>query len=498
MSQTTAPLAATLSFAARPLTAFIDGDFVGAGEAQPRDVLNPATGEVLARVADATPAMVDRAVASAAAATKDGRWSARAPAERERVLHKLADLIEENGEQLAQLETLNQGKSIALSRFFDVGWSAQYARFIAGLPTKITGDTFDFALPGPPGIEITAMTRREPIGVVAGIAPWNFPLAIALWKVLPALAAGCTAVLKPSELTPLSALRLAELALEAGIPAGCLNVVPGAGDVGQALASHPGVAKISFTGSVATGKRVGQAALENLARCTLELGGKNPAIMCEDVDVDAVLPAALMAAYMNQGQVCAAASRFYAHRSIVDRLVDAIGTAIGAMSVGAGMDPDAQVTPLVSAAQRDRVEALLETARGGRSSVVAGAASPDRGFYVSPHLIVDPGADARVQREEIFGPVITVTPFDDYADVVDLANDTPFGLGASIWTNDLARALRMAKGVKAGTVWINTHSILDPAMPFGGFKQSGIGREFGKDALLPFLETKSICIATPA
>jgi phenylacetaldehyde dehydrogenase len=488
-------LQSTRAFAARPLSAFIDGAFVGNGSAL-RDVMDPATGDVLARVADADASTVSEAVASAAVAFADGRWSGRAPAERERVLLRLAELIEANGEELAQLETLNQGKSIALSRFFDVGWSSEYARFVAGLPSKVTGDTFDFALRSPQGSDLTAMTRREPVGVVAGIAPWNFPLAIALWKILPALAAGCTAVLKPSELTPLTALRLAELAIDAGLPAGCLNVVPGDGSTGAALANDPRIAKISFTGSVETGKQIGHAASQTLARCTLELGGKNPAIFCEDVDVDVVLPAALMSAYMNQGQVCAAASRFYVHRAIVDRLVNAIGAAIGGMSVGAGMDADAQVTPLVSATHRDKVAALIDTARGGRGAVIQGVAAPERGFFISPYLIVDPPADSRIQCEEVFGPVITVTPFDDYSDVVDAANNTPFGLGASIWTNDLGRSMRMARKVRAGTVWINTHSILDPAMPFGGFKQSGIGREFGKDALLPFLETKSICIAT--
>ncbi len=497
MTDIVARLPSTHAFAARPLAAFIDGAFVdGVGHA--REILDPATGDVLATVTDADEATVGRAVASAAAAFADGRWSTRAPAERERTLVRLADLIETNGEELAQLETLNQGKSIALSRFFDVGWSAEYARFIAGLPSKTTGDTFDFALRGPPGVDLTAMTRCEPIGVVAGIAPWNFPLAIALWKVLPALAAGCTAVLKPSELTPLTALRLGELAIEAGLPTGCLNVVPGAAAAGAALASDPRVAKISFTGSVATGKHVGRAAAETLARCTLELGGKNPAIFCEDVDIDAVLPAALMAAYMNQGQVCAAASRFYVHRAVANRLIDAIGGAIADMSVGSGLDADAQVTPLVSASHRTSVEALIDTARSGPATVIQGVATPDRGFFVSPHLIVDPTADSRVQREEIFGPVVTITPFDDYSKVVTAANDTPFGLGASIWTNDLARAMGMAKKVRAGTVWINTHSVLDPAMPFGGFKQSGIGREFGRHALSPFLETKSICIATAA
>ncbi len=499
MPQFAPNLSPARNFAGRRLGAYIDGQIVQSPGSSLRDIFDPATGQVLAQVFDSDAATVDAAVASAKRAFEDGRWSSRPAPERERVLMRLADLIETNGEELAELETLNQGKSIGLSRFFDVAWSVNYVRYIAGLATKVTGETLDLSIGFPPGVRYTGMTLREPIGVVAGIAPWNFPLAIGLWKVIPALAAGCTAVLKPSELTPLTALRLAELATEAGLPAGALNVVPGAGATGQALASHRDVAKITFTGSAATGRRVGQAALENLSRFTLELGGKNPAIFCEDVDVAAALPGAITAAYLNQGQVCAAASRFYVHRKRLDAMVEALSGAIQTMSIGPGMDPTAQINPLVSAAQRDRVQSFLDGVdRSGATTIVRGDAAPEQGYFVSPHLILNPSADAAVQREEVFGPVLTITPFDDYDEVVAAANDSPYGLGASIWTNDLARSMRMTRAIRAGTVWVNTHALLDPAMPFGGFKQSGIGREFGKDALGPFLETKSVCIATPA
>ncbi len=361
MAELTELLPATRAALGRRTGAFIDGAFAPDAGTSAREIIDPATGDTLAEVLDADDATVDRAVVSARAAFEDGRWSTRAPSERERVMHRFADLIADHAEELAQLETLNQGKSLGLARGFDVGWSVGYLRYVAGLPTKTTGDALELSQP-PPGLDYTAWTRREAIGVVAGIAPWNFPLAIALWKVAPALAAGCTAVLKPSELTPLTALRFAELAVEAGLPDGCLNVVPGSGPgAGAALCAHRDVAKISFTGSVATGKAVGRAALDTLARCTLELGGKNPAVFCEDVDVEAALPAALVAAYLNQGQVCAAASRFYVHRKVLDRLVGAMSAAIGAMRIGPGLDLSAEVTPLVSQAHRDRVQAIIRT-----------------------------------------------------------------------------------------------------------------------------------------
>jgi phenylacetaldehyde dehydrogenase len=485
-------------FAARGLGAYIGGRAVE-GDGAERAIRDPATEEVIGIVRDCSPALVDRAVRSARRAFDDGYWTDMAPAVRERILFRFAELVEQHGEFLAQVETLNQGKSIRLSRAVDVGYSVEFMRFVAGLPTKLTGDTLSLSR-NLPGASHTAFTRHEPIGVVAAIAPWNFPMAIALWKIFPALAAGCTVVLKPSEITPLSALRLAELATEAGLPDGCLNIVVGDGRVtGSALVAHDDISKIAFTGSTAAGKEIARNAVDGLKRVSLELGGKNPAIFCEDVDVAGILPGALAAAFLNQGQVCAAASRIYAHRAICDGLIAGMNDAIRTMTIGSGMDPDSQINPLVSAGHRDKVIAYLEEARASGSAVVLdGGQTQPRGFFVAPHIVVDPGERSRIQREEVFGPVVTITPFDDYGEALRLANDTQMGLTASIWTNDLQRTMAMSRKLQAGTVWVNNHSMLDAAMPFGGFKQSGHGRDFGKDALLAFTESKSVCITTPA
>lgn len=488
-----------LAFARRGHGAFIDGQAVKAGTGPGRAVHDPATEQMIGEVEDSDAATVERAVASARRAFDDGRWSGRTPAARERVLSRFADLVEANGEELAQLETLNQGKSINLSRGGEIAASVGFMRYIAGLPTKHSGELLELSAPRPPGFSYTAWTKHEPVGVVAGISPWNFPLMIALWKIFPALAAGCTTVLKPSEITPLTALRLAELAIEAGLPEGCFNIVngPGAG-AGAALVSNPGVNKISFTGSTLAGKAIARSAVDNLTRCTLELGGKNPAIFCEDVDIDAILPGVLIATFLNQGQVCTAASRLYVHRKVHDRLVDALANLLGTMKMGPGIDPRTQINPLVSRQHKDKVEGFLADVRADPGAKVIGE-QPDiaRGYFVAPTIVLDPAPDSRLQREEVFGPIIGITPFDDYAEAVRLANDTPMGLGASVWTNDLARTMAISSALKAGTVWVNTHNLLDPAMPFGGFKSSGIGREFGWDALSAYTEVKSVCIATP-
>jgi phenylacetaldehyde dehydrogenase len=488
--------AAIEQFLDRDFGLFINGASQPAHSGRWIDVFNPATGEAIARVPDADSADVDRAVASAHEAFVERRWSGLRPADRERILLRLADVIEAHGEELAQLETLNQGKSINIARAIEVGATVEYVRYMAGWATKIHGETLDVSIPFPPGAQYTAFTRKEPVGVVAGIVPWNFPLMIAVWKLVPALAAGCTVVIKPSPETPLTALRLAELAIEAGIPAGVFNVVTGGRESGAALASHPGVAKISFTGSTPTGKLVGAAALQNLTRFSLELGGKNPAIMLADVDVDSAVQGMLAGGFLNQGQVCAAASRIYVHRSQYRTIAEALADIAGSMKIGPGIDPEAQINPLVSAGHRERVERHIAVAReAGLKFLAGGAAVEGPGYYVRPTVIADVPPDAAIIRDEVFGPVLALVPFDEPEEALRLANDSQYGLAASLWTNDLRAAMKLVREIDAGTVWVNSHVPLDPSMPFGGMKQSGIGREFGKGAVESFTETKSVCIA---
>ncbi|MCC8394549.1 aldehyde dehydrogenase family protein [Paraburkholderia sp. MMS20-SJTR3] len=484
------------AFIAQQHGLFIDGAPCAAHSTRRLDVFDPSTGEVLTSVADADASDVGRAVASARAAFEQRVWSGLRPAERERILLRLADVLEAHAEELAQLETLNQGKSINTARAIEVGASVEYVRYMAGWATKLGGETLDVSIPFPPGARYTAFTRKEPVGVVAGIVPWNFPLMIAVWKLIPALAAGCTIVIKPSPETPLTALRLAELAIEAGVPAGVFNVVTGGRECGAALAAHRDIAKISFTGSTPTGKLIGTAAVQNMTRFSLELGGKNPAVMLADVDVDQAVQGALAGGFLNQGQVCAAVSRIYVHRSKYRQIADGLADVARSMTLGPGLDPHAQINPLVSAQHRARVEEHIARARAEGLRFLAGGTRVDApGYYVRPTVIADVPAGASIIRDEVFGPVLALVPFDDTRDALRLANDSPYGLAASLWTNDLRAAMNLIGRIDAGTVWVNCHVPLDPSMPFGGYKQSGIGREFGKYAVEGFTETKSVCIA---
>ena len=475
----------------------IDGKSASTRAGKRIDVRNPATGEVIATVADANEQDVDDVVQASHRTFTSGVWSKARPADRERMLLKLADVLEAHAEELAQLETLNQGKSIHISRAIEVGAAIEYVRYMAGWATKITGETMDVSIPVPEGARYTAYTRREPVGVVAGIVPWNFPLMIAIWKLIPALAAGCTIVLKPSTETPLTALRLGELVLEAGIPAGVVNVLTGRGSVaGQALASHPLVSKISFTGSTEIGKTVGHAAVDNMTRFSLELGGKNPMIIFGDVPVEKAIQGAMMGGFLNQGQVCAAASRLYIHRSKFEQVVEGLAAAANSMTVGAGMDVTAQINPLVSARQQQSVCKYIEIGRQEGATVVAGGYAPDMpGYFVRPTVMINVDHSKTLVREEVFGPVLVAMPFDTPEEAIRLANDTPYGLAASVWTNDLSAVMHVVPEIQAGTVWVNSHIPLDPNMPFGGHKQSGVGREFGRGAVENFTELKSVCIA---
>ena len=475
---------------------FVDGTTQQNTKGARLSIHDPSTGDVLAQTIATSPVEVDAVVQSAHRTFKSGVWSGLTPSERERRLLRFADLVEAHGEELAQLETLNQGKSIHLSRAIEVGASVAYMRYMAGWATKIEGQTLDVSIPIPAQARFNAYTRREPAGVVAGIVPWNFPMMIALWKVMPALACGCTIVIKPADETPLTALRLAELAIDSGIPPGVFNVLVGRGaEAGAALVAHPLVNKVSFTGSTAVGKQVGIAALQNMTRFTLELGGKNPMLVLEDADLNKAVAGAIGGGLLNQGQVCAAASRIYVHASQYQRFVEALAAQVSAMTVGAGMDPTAQINPLVSRKQQDSVLGFLASARQEGARFAAGGKALDLpGYFVAPTVLADLDQRMTAVQEEIFGPVLSVVAYRNLDEALHMVNDSRYGLTASIWSNDLARVMELIPQVEAGTVWVNNHVPVDPNMPFGGFKQSGMGREFGRSAIEGFTELKSVCI----
>lgn len=487
-------LPAVVDFLARPHGHFIDGQYRSGDSARLIDVYNPSTGQVVSRFHDASAADVDSAVQGARRAFK-GAWAEVSPYEKGVILNRLADLIEANGEELAQLETLCSGKSINLSRGLEIAQSVVFLRYFAGWATKITGQTMTPSLPSFNGERYTAFTLREPVGVVAGIVPWNFSVMIGIWKIASALVTGCTIVVKPSEFTPLTLLRIAELAVQAGVPAGAFNVVNGTGRAGQALIEHCDVAKVAFTGSVPTGIAVGKAAMAaNLTRATLELGGKNPAALLADVDVDAAVAGILQTAYVHQGQVCASPERLYVHRSKVEAFTQKLAAALQQLKIGSALDQDAQFGPLANQAHLQKILGYFERARSN-NTVVCGARQVERpGYFVEPTVILANGADDPLLHEETFGPIVCVLPFDDEEQLVTLMNDSPFGLTASIWTNDLSKALRLIPQIEAGTVWVNMHTFLDPAVPFGGSKASGVGREFGSAFIDDYTELKSVMI----
>lgn len=489
-------LACVEAFLGRHHGTFIDGKTIAHSTGSTFDLYNPATAKVLCTTHLADSAQVDAVVRSAHAAFKSGVWTGLMPTERERILLRLADLVEAHSEELAQLETLNQGKSINISRAIEVGGSINYMRYMAGWATKIEGQTLDVSIPMPANARFNAYTRREPVGVVAGIVPWNFPLLIALWKIMPALACGCTIVIKPADETPLTALRVAELAIEAGVPPGVFNVLLGRGaEAGAALVAHPLVNKVSFTGSTAIGKQVGIAALSNMARFTLELGGKNPMLILEDADIEKAVTGAISGGLVNQGQICAAASRIYVHASRYKDFVEALTSQVASMTIGDGMNPHAQINPLVSRKQQESVLRHLSIARSEGAQFCTGGNAPDLpGYFVEPTVLANLNQQMAVVREEVFGPVLSVLSYENLDDALAQVNDSQYGLAASIWTNDLGRAMQLIPQIEAGMVWVNNHAPVDPNLPFGGYKQSGMGREFGRSAMEGFTELKSVCL----
>ncbi len=485
----------TAHFLKTPKRMLIDNNWVESVSGKTFEVYNPATGDILANVAEGDARDIDLGVKAANKAFRTGAWPALSPSERGRLLWKLGDLIEKNLEEFAELESLDNGKPLTVARAADVPLAADLFRYMAGWATKIEGNTIPLSVPYTPGAQYMAYTRREPVGVVGQIIPWNFPLLMAAWKMGPALATGCTIVLKPAEQTPLSALRLGELVLEAGFPAGVVNIVPGYGEAGAALAAHPGVDKVAFTGSTEVGKLVLQAASGNLKKVSLELGGKSPNVVFRDADMDQAIAGAASAIFFNQGQVCCAGSRLYVEKQVFDQVVEGIADRARKIRVLPGIDPDSDMGPLVSREQFDRVCGYFETGRSeGAQALTGGAKHGDKGYFVQPTVLVGMPHESRVVQEEIFGPVVTAIPFTEMEELVPRANDTMYGLAAGIWTNDLGKAHRLANSLQAGTVWINCFNIFDAALPFGGYKQSGWGREMGHDVLELYMQKKAVCI----
>jgi acyl-CoA reductase-like NAD-dependent aldehyde dehydrogenase len=479
----------------QPKKLYIGGKWVDSASGKTFDTIDPSTGEVLARVAEAGAEDADRAVAAARKAHDRGVWRDLPPAERAKALWRAGDLIEERATEFAQLESLDNGMPINDALLFHVPLSAATFRYYAGWVTKLDGGTQQTSFPG----KYLSYTLREPVGVVAQIIPWNFPLLMASWKVAPALACGNAVVLKPSEETPLSALLLAEILEQAEIPAGVFNVVPGPGEtVGARLAAHPQVDKIAFTGSTEVGKLIARAsAASNLKRVSLELGGKSPNIVFADADLARAVSGAFLGIFFNQGQVCSAGSRLFVQEKIYDETVDDLSKSVKDLQIGPGIDPMTQMGPLVSKTQMDRVLGYIATGSEEGARLVTGGTKAEGlgpGYFVRPTVFADVDGKMRIAREEIFGPVLAAIPFSDEDDLIAKANDTMYGLVAGVWTNDVKRAHRVAHALQAGTVYVNCYHVADPATPWGGYKQSGWGRELGPYALDLYTEIKNVIV----
>ncbi len=471
---------------------FINGEFVEAEDGDTFEVEDPSNGEILITTPRGTTGDVDRAVAAARVAFESGPWAEMKPGERQNLLLKMADIMEAHAQTLAELESIDAGKAIGGCLEVDIMGSIELLRYMAGWATKIEGNTRDVSWPG----DTFGFTLKEPVGVVGAIVPWNWPLNMSAWKMCAPLAVGCTIVLKPAEITPMSILYLMRLWQEAGLPDGVVNIVTGTGSVvGSHLAGHPGIDKLSFTGSTSTGKLVGKAALENMSHMTLELGGKSPMVAFADADIDDIVVGALGSVFFNAGQVCSAGSRLYVHREIYEDTLAALAAALEEYVLGDPLNPDTTQGPQISRAQFDSVMNYIAVGREEGARIVCGGEALDRpGYYIQPTVFADCNNSMRIVQEEIFGPVLAVVPFDTEEEAVRLANDNEYGLAGSVFTQDVSRAIRVVKQLQAGSISVNTHDAVDVSMPFGGYKNSGLGKDMGKEQLEHFLETKSVIV----